>query len=273
MRKLWITLTIMLFCKLSFAQYYAVLVNEKVYADGKLIKKGQQIDVSAKLKFSSQKAYAHVISPKSGQFVLTGKKVKKNKKGEFFSALKEAIIPQDQFQSATTRSRLSFESTNFEDHYDLKAFFRDKLVFTDTLAFTFSSRRYPLDEGNYFVVRHLINDEVVEKILCSFKDTTLLPPEILHHPNGTDLSGQIVSSELIHVNTTSDKETPFGPFKLRFLSQKEQEELRKELEILYLHLSPKSLDDFINRHASPFLDLYYGSFIHEDLLSIVKDIK
>ncbi len=272
MRKLWFFLMLLFYSPFGAAQYYAVLVNEQVYADGKLIEKGNAIAPETKLKFSSPEAFVHVISPTSGQFILSGKKVKQNKKGEFLAALKEAIIPEGQFRGTLTRSELTLTSTNFEDHYDLKAFFKDKLVFTDTLAFAFTSDRFPLDEDHMFLIRHTLPDSSVDHRLLSFENTTYLPPEVMQLPEGHDISSLVLSSELVHVDLKDEKETTFGPFTLRFLSEQEVAELRDELKILYLHLSPKSMNEFLATHAAPFLDLYYGNFIKEDLLAIVKDI-
>ncbi len=128
MRKLILTLLSVLYLLAgTHAQYFVVNLKDTVYADNQVLAKKDKISSSAKLRFSSADAYAYVVAPGKGYFILGVKEKDKKSRGEFVLALKDALMPPNDYYAAATRTHETHEAALFEDQYDLKAFFRDRL--------------------------------------------------------------------------------------------------------------------------------------------------
>lgn len=257
---------------LNRAQFFVVKVNEQVYADGKLLEPRAKVASDAQLSFSSNKAYAHVLSTSKGHFVLSGEKSRKNRKGEFLSALKEAIIPSDQFQAAATRT-IATEKDDavwFEDKYDMKAYFRETIVLLDTASFRVNPDRFPLDEDHFFTISHQLENTRITRHLEAEKDIFSLATSILYDEEGNKLDKEIQSTALIYNNKVKNEQQEFGPFKIKLLDEAEKKTVKNELTYLWQLLSPDSEGEFIQLHALPYLYGYYGKLRMADVRKIMK---
>jgi hypothetical protein len=238
-----------------YGQYFVVKVVDKVYMDDQLLEQRSKLSEDTQLRFSSPNAFVHVISPSKGEFILSGKKAKKNKKGEFFIALKNAIIPYDQFLAAATRG--TEEELIFEDHLDLKAFFRGKLCLLDSLSIRVHSDNYPIGDEGAFSLVHEVKRKRVSHVLPAKDQQLLLTPEMKLDRKGKDISDKIRKSYLEYTNHHDNIES-FGPFQIHFLSPEDSASLKDELAFIHELVQTNNDLEFIQQYATPFITNYYG---------------
>jgi hypothetical protein len=260
------------FPQLFFAQFFVVKVNEEVYANGQLLEPRARISSDAQIRFSSSHAYAHILSPGKGHFVLSGEKTKKNQKGEFLTALKEAIIPSDQFQAAATRTGPPDPSNliQFEDKYDAKAYFRGTIALADTILLQFNPDNFPVDEHHYFYLTHQLKDTMYIQAL-DIEDGTIV---LKAYPDQMEEGGvperEIQHSTLTYRDEAKNTHQYFGPFKINLLDKKDLKLIREELNCMRQFLSPSSESEFLQLHVLPFLYTYYGKMSIADMKELMN---
>ncbi len=263
---------ILLFSQMVFAQFFVVKINEQVFADGQLLKPRTRISPEVELRFSSNNAYAHVLSTSRGHFVLSGEKGKKNQKGEFLAALKEAIIPSDQFQAAATRAG-SLEKAkviHFDDKYDVKAYFRETIVLLDTAYYEFAAKNFPVDDNHYFCIMQELEDTIISQRLPIEENALQLTASVFQDAKAGQLNANISTFTMTYVDKVKNKYQEFGPFKLHFLSDEEKKEIQEEIGGMRQFLSLPSESEFIQQHALPFLYTYYGKMSVPDVRRLMS---
>ncbi len=274
MRILFFLLGSLLLSHLVGAQFFVIKVNEQVFADGQLLKPRARVSPDAQLQFSSKEAYAHVLSTSKGHFVISGEKSKKNKKGEFFIALKEAIIPSDQFLAAATRAG-SMERdamVHLDDKYDIKAFFRETIVILDSLSFQLDPEKFPLDDQRYFTIIQQKADTVQRMRLKARKQTFSLTSSLFQGVKDRMPASETPSGTLLcYVDETKNERQEFGPFEIYVLSQEERNMIRGELICMQELLSLPSESEFIQLHAIPYLYGYYGKMNVADIKELIQE--
>ncbi len=271
MRTLPIFLLLMGLCLAGRAQYYVINVSGVVYADDKVVQKKDKISENAKLRFGAATAFAYVISPGKGYYIL-GVKDKNNKtaKDEFIVALKDALLPPNEYYAAATRTNGGHESQVFEDQYDLKAFFREQLFFTGTAKFRVTAGRFTLDADRFFMVRHYLDDGWIGKRLPHVGQEFQLNKEVFELQGNTYEASKIRYSELWYVNQTIGEEQYLSRFQLRFYAP---EIIEEELSEIYKATGKMSAAQFLIEHAIPYLSLQYGKTQPESIARMVESIQ
>lgn len=248
------------------AQYIVINVKDTVYANGKALKKKDKISESAKLRFSSASAYAYVISPGKGYFIL-GVKDRKKVKGEFMVALKEALIPPNDYYVAATRANETYTSDVFEDQYDLKAFFREELFFIAPAKFKVSAQHFPLDSNRFFMIRHQFSDGWVSKALPQSEQAFEITPKVLQLQDKVWSEKSIQHSELYYVNQETGEQQFLGRFNIHFPSAAL---IQEELTSLRNASGGISTEQFVREHAMPYLNLQYGKTQPEAIKQLIE---
>lgn len=249
---------ILLFVSLSCsvqAQYFVVNVKDTVYNNNDVIKPKDKIGENAKLRFSSSKAFAYVMSPGKGYYILGIKDRNKQSKGEFILALKDALLPPNEYYAAATRTYEPYESMQFEDQYDLKAFFRDELFFMAPAKFSVSAKNFPLDATHFFTVRHYLRDGWFARPLPHSAQQFELSQRVLQLHDKVFSPDLILYSELYYTNQETGEEQYLGRFKLQFLAS---DAIQEELKSLYEAVGQIPAELFLREHAMPYLHLQYG---------------
>jgi hypothetical protein len=270
MRKLILTLLSVLYLLAgTHAQYFVVNLKDTVYADNQVLTKKDRISSSAKLRFSSADAYAYVVAPGKGYFILGVKEKDKKSRGEFVLALKDALMPPNDYYAAATRTHETHEAALFEDQYDLKAFFRDRLFFMAPAKFKVAPQQFPLDSAHYFMIKHYLTDGWFAKPLPHVGQEFELNTEVFQ------LNGQIFHhktvnySELLYYNKTTGETQYLGQFKLHFVPASD---IKEELMSLYQAVEPISLNQFMYEHALPYLNVQYGKTKTEAVTKIMESM-
>ncbi len=269
MRTLLMVLGFLCFFRVLAAQYVVINVNQSVYADDKLLKKKDKIDTKAKLRFSSPDAFAHVMQPGKGYYIL-GVKDQKKVKGEFVLALKDALLPPDEYYAATTRANAPYEVAEFQDQYDLKAFFRERLFFIAPAKFKVSAQHFPLDSNHFFMIRHQLADGWMGKPLPQADQTFELTNKVLQLHDKVFTEQLIQYSELYFVNKETGEEQYLGRFTLQFPASDAIKEELKTLRGAFGKITP---DQFLRDHAMPYLNLQYGKTQAAAIAQLVAQIQ
>lgn len=252
-----------------YGQYFVVKVVDQVYLNGEMLKQRDKLPEEAELRFSSTKAYVHVLSPSKGAYILSGKSAKKNAKGEFFLALKNAIIPYDQFLAAATRS--TDEEIILADQFDLKAFFRGKICLLDSFFIDVKPDHYPINEQSHFAIVHQVKRKKISRLLPRDTQQLQFLPQIMLNKRGADMSAKITHSYLEYTHPDGSTEK-FGPFQLCFLNPEEQATLKKDLAYQYELAKTENKKDFLNRYAIPYALNYYGYIPPAHLRALLEDL-
>lgn len=269
MRSLHITLVFVCLGISLQAQYYVLNLKDTVYADNKILKKEDNLKETAKLRFSSVKAYAYVMYPGKGYYILGVKDRGKKSQGEFFLALKDALIPPNEYYAAATRTYEPYESMQFEDQYDLKAFFREELFFAAPAKFRVSAKNFPLDDNHFFSIRHHLADGWFAKPLPNSGQEFELNQNVLQLHDKVFSSTLIQHSELYYINLETGEEQFLGRFNLHFPAS---DTIENELAVLYEAVGQMSAEQFLQEHAMPYLNLQYGKTQPETIMNIVGRI-
>ncbi len=236
------------------AQYVVKKVQGKVYTKNKAIQIKDKINPTDSLRFSSLNDFVSVLFPGKGYYILAPKKEKKNN-GEFISALKDAIVPPNEYYAAATRSGDAFESATFEDQYDIKAFFRDELFFIAPAKFKVAAASFPLDSAHFFNIRHHLKNGWINKSL-PYADQAFEINEAVLQVNGKTLNiSEITYSELYYVNLKSGEEQYLGRFKLQFPAVST---IQGELTTLQEAVGQMPAEQFLREYAVPYLYFQYG---------------
>lgn len=190
-------------------------------------------------------------------------------KGEFILALKDALLPPNEYYAAATRTYEPYESKIFEDQYDLKAFFRDELFFVEPAKFKVLAQRFPLDEQHFFMIKHHVDGGWFGKPLPHVEQEFEINPQVFQLQDKLFGSELIRYSELLYVNQETGEEQYLGKFKLRFFSAIDMEE---DLKNLHEATGAMPAGQFLREHAMPFLNLRYGKTQPEAIARIVDNI-
>ena len=270
MRALHIFLFLMGLCLAGRAQYYVLNVSGVVYADDKVVQKKDKISENAKLRFGAATAFAYVISPGKGYYVLGVKDKSKTAKGEFIVALKDALLPPNEYYAAATRTNGGHESQVFEDQYDLKAFFREQLFFTGTAKFRVTAGRFTLDADRFFMVRHYLDDGWIGKRLPHVGQEFQLDKQVFELQGNTYEESSVHYSELWYINQTTGEEQYLSRFQVRFY---DPEVIEAELLEIYQATGKMSAARFLIEHAIPYLGLQYGKTQPDSIARMVESIQ
>lgn len=251
------------------AQYMVKKVEGNVYLKNKALQIKDRINVDDTLRFSSINDCVSVFFPGKGYYFLALKKDKKAK-GEFISALKDALMPPNEFYAAATRSNELYESVTFEDQYDLKAFFRDELFFVAPAKFKVSAAHFPLDSNHFFMIRHQLEDGWIGKALPHTDQTFELNQRVFQLQSKIFDEHIIQHSELYYINRESGEEQYLGQFKLQFPAVAL---IKEDLTILYDAAGNIPTAQFLREHALPFLYFHYGKTQREAIEQLVAQIQ
>lgn len=269
MRTLLFLFTFFLFTFTLQAQYIVINVKESVYANKKLLKKKDKIAENATLRFSSGNAFAYVMSPGNGYYIL-GVKESAKEQGEFLLALKDALLPPNEFYAASTRSYDLYENIIFEDQYDIKAFFRNDLFFVSPARFEVSAKHFPLDSTHYFAVRHQVaNKWLSSNSLPHSGQSFEISKDVFRTEDKILKENAVQRSELYYINKETKEELFLGNFKLRFVAS---DTVKEELTTLYTAIGNMPVDEFFREHAMPYLNVLYGRTQLDSIKELVAQI-
>ena len=256
---------LLLFPILCSGQYYVVKVNGKVFANNKLIQPRLKLVQETALKFENEQAFAHVISPSQGHFILDGKKAQRNQRGEFFAALKDALVPPHQFEAAATRSTDSEGLLSFSDEYEMKAWFRGKVLFYESLTFTLEESYFGALEELTISVTHTSRSPIPERTIIATDNAFQLTPEIFHNARGENRARHVEESTIELKNAAGETLYSFGPFTFQQLKRKHLRQLEAEMDFLSSIVKVEDQKQFYNDHALPYLAVHYGKASQESV--------
>lgn len=266
--------TLLLFlCCFSFfgvlqAQYEVTKVMGTVYVKNKLLKAEDSIKETDSLRFTSPNDLVCVLHLGKGQFKLSPKKDKKVK-GEFLLALRDAIVPPNQNKEAATRTYKPNGSLTFNDQYDLKSFFREQVFFIEPAKFWVDANYFPLDSTHFFMIRHQLEDGWVGKALPHADQTFELGAAVLQFQGKVLDVNSIQRSELYYVDRASNKEQYLGHFQLQFVSS---QIVKEDLMRLQKKVGKMPSEQFLQKYAMPFLNLWYGNTHPESIIKLVAQM-
>lgn len=246
-----------------FGQFYVVKVSGKVFADDKLMQPRLKLDQESVLKFSNEQAFAHVISPSQGHFILDGRKAKRNQRGEFLSALKDALVPPHQFEAAATRSTELAGQLSFADEYELKAWFRGDILFLDRFTIELDEAYFGPAEDLVISVEHQARKPLPEHEILATEKVFHLTAQIFNNARSRNRAKLIETSTLTVKNREGKTLYTCGPFVFQHLKKKHRKQLKKEVDILASLLEVEDQEVFCQEHLLPFLALHYGKASHE----------
>lgn len=117
------------------AQYYIVMeVKGHIYADERPLEIKQRLHQDTPLRFANDNAEALLLSLSRGYFRLSPAGNTTKRGNEFFGAVKDALLPPNEFQSTGLRGSFSpGEPFVIEDEFDLRAFLQGDIFLVDSL--------------------------------------------------------------------------------------------------------------------------------------------
>jgi len=249
MRKLPVLLALLGLSSCLFAQsdYYVISVKEKIWADNKPLLPRDKLPEAAKLRFSSRKAVAKVVSPGKGFFYLSPQKSKAQRSSEFIVSLRDALIPPGEYRSTSSRLVDTVAGLHFDDVYDMMGHFRQEVVLLGDGAYPVNADNLPMDSSHYFVLARGETEQILP-----FRTDTLL---LLKEPLGAFAKTDTSLLRLSYHNTLNGKVQPIGVFRLR---QPHPDSLRKELLRLQSISTVGSELRFFQELALPYVRQFYG---------------
>lgn len=256
-------------CQGIQAQYYVLNLKDTVYADNQLLTKKAKISENAVLRFSSPDAFVHVISPGKGYFILGVKNRRAKPRQEFVLAVKEALIPPNEYHAAATRSLETEEGSVFADVYELKAFFRGELFLIDEARFEVPGKEFPLDSLHYFVLRHHLQDGWFTKRIPQEGQKIMIGRQTQQLGGHVFTNQEIQQSQLVYIDDEAGREESIGHFSLYF---PDQTILREDLAQLYDAVGPLPAEKFFLEHAWPYVQLQYGKTQLLPLQNLIQGI-
>jgi hypothetical protein len=248
---------------LCSGQYYVVKVNGKVFANNKLMQPRLKLEQETALKFENEQAFAHVISPMNGHFILDGQKARRNQRGEFLAALKDALVPPHQFEAAATRATPPETTLRFSDEYDMKAWFRGKVLFLESLSFSLDESYFGPAEDLKIVVIHQSRRPIPAHSIAAEDEMFRLTPEIFRDARGRNRARHVEESTIELQNSSGETLYSFGPFEFHQLKKKHRKELEREMDFLASIVKVEDAEEFCQNHLMPYLALHYGKASHE----------
>ncbi|MBL7792820.1 MAG: hypothetical protein JNK77_10880 [Saprospiraceae bacterium] len=247
--------------------YFVVSVKDSVMVDGHLLQKKDKIESDAKIHFSSKEAFAYVMSPGKGYYILSPKKMKSRVAREFVLSLKEALLPPDDFYATSVRTFSEEEGFSFPTVYEMQAFFRGKVLLIGEAAFKLPPDAFVLDEAHYFSFELELPDGVIIK-RGPVKDGNLIVSDSLRYIGGHVLDPAVIKAvRLLYRDQTTGVAQQIGVFQLVC---PDRQLIADELQQLYQSQPNATPNSFLHDHAMPYLQTCYGNAHPLVIASIIK---
>lgn len=251
MKKLLFVLCCLISAAAQGQPYIVFSVKGEVLADGQVVRIKSTITDDTQLVFKSPDAELHVISPQKGRLVISASRAQKTSTNEFLSAVRNAILPPTQFQTTSTRDTAS--GPIFEDIYDMKAFFRNRVLVIDTTEYRIDAEELVQDDTHYFEIRYEWEGQAYTRELVSKGELLCLNAFDICGAEA-DYMGEERLVQLFYSLRPSGRGEKISSFTLVPVSS---EVLAAELQTLYdgMQIAPAP---FLYEEVLPFLELRYG---------------
>lgn len=247
---------------LSAQPYYVVSVKGSVSANGKLLEKKDKIDEEAQLRFGSAGAFAYVVSPGKGYFVLSPKKIRTQQENEFLVSLKEAVLPPNEFNATSTRNVWLVLPLSFTNGEEIQRFFRGDVTLISGTRFEVNTDQYALDEAHQFALRQSSADSAAIYPLPDSANIFVIDEEA-----GLASTKQMTPVSLIYLDHQTGENQALGEFNLTLLTRPS---VLEELRQLYEAVTPVPTEVFLRDHAQPYLEKMYGNIQPEVVRQLVE---
>ncbi|MCB0635486.1 MAG: hypothetical protein KDC54_02655 [Lewinella sp.] len=259
MRALIIALSLLSLSVLSGQTYIVLTVEGKIYNGDKLLEPRDRLEHDTELRFAEAQAEAYLMSLSKGYFLLKANDQHRRSGNEFFSAVKDALLPPNEFHPTAMRTSYQpGESFVIEDEWDLRDFMRGDLFLLDTLFIPIPTEDMLLDPTD-----HLRITWRLEGVLPLEEEYPIRNGQIaLTLPDGAALTDQPVQANLLYPEHYEADEMVITTFQLRRLSP---EALRVTLQRIYAISEEQRPAYFFMEAALPYLQYHYGKTNPEQL--------
>lgn len=240
---------------LSAQHYYVLSVTGEVTADGKALQKKDKLSETAELRFGSPEAFVYVIAPGKGYYILSGKKAAPAGDSEIVLALREALLPPNEYRTTSTKSGAMPSSFSFDHAGQLRSFFRGPVLLIGPTTFEVDPVAFPLDERHYFQLTHTLPEGIATQRLAGENGRFRIDASVYQTAAGTIDPAVVRSSALAYIDEVTRNRLPLGSFNLHLLPRASALE---ELALLHDAVAPVAPDVFFLEHAKPYLRNTYG---------------
>jgi len=254
---------------LAAQHYYVLSVNGEVRADGKALQKKDKLSDNSELHFDSPEAFVYVIAPGKGYYILSGRKNGSAAGSEIVLALKEALLPPNEYYTTSTKSgALRGASAPFVNAGQLQAFFKGPVLLIAPATFEVDPVTFPLDEQHYFQLTHSLAEGTLTRKLPASGMQFRIDESVYGQEEGALDPDAVRSSSLSYIDETTRNRLPLGSFSLHLLSR---EHLLEELRLLHEAVTPVASNVFFLEHAQPYLRNSYGEADWGMVRQLVKE--
>jgi hypothetical protein len=218
----------LLFCLLLFvgfyceAQEYQVLhvkgeiIKEK---DGALLKPGDKINESDKIKFQTDNAMAAVLSDEKGRYILRVDK-EEEESSDLVYVIKSAISP--------VRGGMSTRATGINNDIDMQLYFEEApyVWAGETLKISLSRSSYPMSDHLFFVLEYGYDGEKVSKKLGFEDDYLVMKKGQVFNIEGNPADQDLISNyELYYYDEESEEGRRITSIDFVLITQDELDEI------------------------------------------------
>ena len=235
--------------------YYVLSVTGEVTADGKALQKKDKLSETAELRFGSPEAFVYVIAPGKGYYILSGRKGATAGGSEIVLALREALLPPNEYRTTSTKSGAMPASFSFDHAAQLRSFFRGPVLLIGPTTFEVDPVAFPLDERHYFQLTHTLPEGSVTRRLDGDDGRFRIDASVYQTEAGAIDPATVRASSLAYIDEVARNRLPLGSFALHLLSRST---VREELQLLHDAVAPVAPDVFFLEHAQPYLRNTYG---------------
>jgi hypothetical protein len=267
MKKLILSIILILSCAaVGLAQrYYVISVKGEVYANEKLLKKKDKISADTKIRFATADAFAYVISPGKGYFILGTKVNRGPTKRDFSTYVKNALIPPDQFHATSTRA-IPPQALKFRDLDEVKEFFSGEVLLVREAVFGVAAQKLKLDEKHFFTLEVKLPGGETKKLQLSQNQKQFW---LSASQFATSKQAQTLEATLRLQNGDAGNNTLLSQFTLNIVPEKA---ILRELASLRKVAPSTSPLEFYTKHGSQYLEDMYGKFTPEDITPIIQQL-
>ena len=230
--------------------FYVIKVEGEIKADTVFLQTGHKISTESVIHFSAKTDKLYLLSPSDGYFLLSPENSGNNER-EWVVSLKNAIIPNNKYYKTATRGTPA-QFSEFNDVYDLMAFFRNKVLIIENDSFSYNSSNILFDKNNFFVFTPANGNN---KIKFHYNEKNFF------------ISGNFTGATLEMEYHQNNKKTQIGEFYLQFASRKQ---LANEIAVFFGNRSSDVTSQIYLHEVVPFIQEVYGNTKLETVKEIIK---
>ncbi len=217
---------------------------------------GTKFSQDENLSFKSAASRAAVINPERGRYLLSA-----DNSSEFMNS-KSVFLPSTGKISARAGSAILNAN-------DLKEYFEGKYVIFDKVYVVISPDIFPMNDKNYFYIRYMYKDEVINKKLTFHEDSLFIIKNELFTVDGKQIPNPDISGMKLMYMEEGEKyiSTPVCSFIPVF---PDMDKLKEEVQIIIEQLQNKTYTEKLVEISS-FINDFYGNPDEKNLKNWLKE--